>query len=71
MIPRYSRPEMTKIWEAENKFRIWFEIEAHACDALADSWKAMRTILRVALRDGLLEEDSIRVALALADKVQP
>ena len=35
MIPRYSRPEMTKIWEPENKFRIWFEIEAHACDAQA------------------------------------
>lgn len=35
MIPRYSRPEMTKIWEPENKFRIWFEIEAHACDAMA------------------------------------
>ncbi|MEQ8653758.1 MAG: adenylosuccinate lyase [Kiloniellales bacterium] len=35
MIPRYSRPEMVKIWEPENKFRIWFEIEAHACDALA------------------------------------
>ena len=36
MIPRYSRPEMTKIWESENRFRIWFEIEAHACDAQAD-----------------------------------
>lgn len=36
MIPRYSRPEMTRIWEPENKFRIWFEIEAHACDAQAD-----------------------------------
>ena len=35
MIPRYSRPEMTRIWEPENKFRIWFEIEAHACDAQA------------------------------------
>ncbi len=35
MIPRYSRPEMTKIWEPENRFRIWFEIEAHACDAQA------------------------------------
>jgi adenylosuccinate lyase len=35
MIPRYSRPEMTAIWDAENRFRIWFEIEAHACDALA------------------------------------
>ena len=36
MIPRYSRPEMTAIWEPANKFRIWFEIEAHACDAMAD-----------------------------------
>ena len=35
MIPRYARPAMTKIWEPENKFRIWFEIEAHACDAQA------------------------------------
>jgi adenylosuccinate lyase len=36
MISRYSRPEMTAIWDAENKFRIWFEIEAHATDALAE-----------------------------------
>jgi len=36
MIPRYSRPEMTAIWEAANKFHIWYEIEAHACDAQAD-----------------------------------
>jgi adenylosuccinate lyase len=35
MVPRYSRPEMTAIWEPENKFRIWFEIEAHATDKLA------------------------------------
>ena len=35
MIPRYSRPQMTDIWEASNKFRIWYQIEAHACDALA------------------------------------
>ncbi|MBB42814.1 MAG: adenylosuccinate lyase [Rhodospirillaceae bacterium] len=35
MIPRYSRPQMTAIWEPENKFRIWFEIEAHASDAQA------------------------------------
>jgi adenylosuccinate lyase len=33
MIPRYARPAMTAIWEADNRFRIWFEIEAHACDA--------------------------------------
>ncbi len=36
MIPRYSRPEMVRIWEPETRFRIWFEIEAHACDAMAD-----------------------------------
>ena len=35
MIPRYSRPDMVKIWSPETKFRIWFEIEAHACDAQA------------------------------------
>ena len=35
MIPRYSRPEMVAIWAPETRFRIWFEIEAHACDAQA------------------------------------
>ncbi len=34
MIPRYERAEMAAIWTAESRFRIWFEIEAHACDAL-------------------------------------
>jgi len=36
MIPRYSRPEMAAIWEPANKFRIWYEIEAHACDGQAN-----------------------------------
>ncbi|KQN79919.1 adenylosuccinate lyase [Sphingomonas sp. Leaf67] len=36
MIPRYSRPEMTALWEPQSRFRIWFEIEAHATDALAE-----------------------------------
>ena len=36
MIPRYSRPQMTALWEPATRFRIWFEIEAHACDALAE-----------------------------------
>ena len=36
MIPRYSRPQMVAIWEPATKFRIWYEIEAHACDAMAD-----------------------------------
>ena len=34
-IPRYSRAKMAAIWEPENKFQIWYEIEAHACDAQA------------------------------------
>ncbi len=36
MVPRYSRPEMTAIWSPETRFAIWFEIEAHATEALAD-----------------------------------
>lgn len=36
MIPRYSRPQMAAIWEPQARFRIWFEIEAHATDALAE-----------------------------------
>ncbi|MFT7522420.1 MAG: adenylosuccinate lyase, partial [Candidatus Paceibacteria bacterium] len=36
MIPRYSRPDMVAIWSPETKFRIWYEIEAHACEAMAD-----------------------------------
>ena len=35
MIPRYSRPEMVDIWSPSTKFKIWYEIEAHACDAMA------------------------------------
>ena len=36
MVPRYSRPQMTAIWEAEARFKIWFEIEAHATDKLGE-----------------------------------
>ena len=36
MIERYSRKEMVQIWSPEEKFNIWFQIEAHACDAQAD-----------------------------------
>ncbi|HYA72469.1 MAG TPA: adenylosuccinate lyase, partial [Roseiarcus sp.] len=36
MIPRYSRSEMVAIWAPQTRFKIWFEIEAHACDALAE-----------------------------------
>ena len=36
MIPRYTRPEMARIWAPETRFRIWFEIEAHAASAMAE-----------------------------------
>jgi adenylosuccinate lyase len=36
MIPRYSRPDMTRLWSPETRYRIWFEIEAHAADAMAE-----------------------------------
>src|SRR5664279_1346607 len=36
MISRYTRPEMASIWEPQSRFKIWFEIEAHAADALAE-----------------------------------
>src|SRR5208282_149416 len=36
MIPRYSRPEMTAVWSPETRFRIWFEIEAYAAEAMAE-----------------------------------
>src|SRR5256714_7791208 len=36
MIPRYTRPEMAAIWEPQTRFRIWFKIEAHAADAMAE-----------------------------------
>ncbi|MGI9389329.1 MAG: adenylosuccinate lyase [Boseongicola sp.] len=62
MIPRYARPEMVSVWSPETKYRIWFEIEAHACDAMADLgvipkenaeavWKARDTEFDVARID--------------------
>ena len=36
MVPRYARPAMTAIWSPESRYAIWFEIEAHATQALAD-----------------------------------
>jgi adenylosuccinate lyase len=83
MIPRYSRQEMTAIWEPENKLRIWFEIEAHACDAMATLGtipaSAARTIWKKgkwnAARVDQIEEDTRHDVLAfltnLAEHVGP
>ncbi len=67
MIPRYSRPDMVAIWAPETKFRIWFEIEAHACDAMAELgtipkanaeavWKARDTEFDIARIDAIERE---------------
>ncbi len=51
MIPRYSRPQMADIWAPANRFRIWFEIEAHACDAMAELGVIPKAAAK-AIRDG-------------------
>ena len=55
MIPRYSRPEMAAIWEPENRFRIWFEIEAHACDAQAELGVIPKSAAQAVWRRGKFE----------------
>ena len=81
MIPRYSRPEMTAIWEPATKFRIWYEIEAHACDAQAALgvipkenaeavWKAKDVEFDVAIIDAIeavTKHDVIAFLTHLAD----
>ncbi|SET25670.1 adenylosuccinate lyase [Oceanicella actignis] len=85
MIPRYSRPEMAAIWSPETKFRIWFEIEAHACDAQAELgvipkeaaeavWKARDVEFDVARIDEIEREvkhDVIAFLTHLAEHVGP
>jgi adenylosuccinate lyase len=85
MIPRYSRPEMVTIWSPETKFRIWFEIEAHACDAQAELgvipkasaeavWKARDVEFDVARIDEIEREvkhDVIAFLTHLSEHVGP
>lgn len=59
MVPRYSRPEMTAIWAPESKFRIWFEIEAHATDALAELGVVPREAAAAIWEKGAFEVDRI------------
>ncbi|MEN3951118.1 adenylosuccinate lyase [Iodidimonas sp. SYSU 1G8] len=59
MIPRYTRPEMARIWEPETKFQIWFEIEAHACDALAELGVIPKEAAKAVWERGAFEVDRI------------
>ncbi|MFN0042297.1 MAG: adenylosuccinate lyase [Alphaproteobacteria bacterium] len=55
MIPRYSRPRMAAIWEPKNRYRIWFEIEAHACDAQAKLGVIPKSAARAVWKRGNFE----------------
>ncbi len=59
MIPRYSRPEMANIWEPQNRYRIWFEIEAHACDAMAELGIIPKEAAKAIWERGAFEPDRI------------
>ncbi|HLL59459.1 MAG TPA: adenylosuccinate lyase [Allosphingosinicella sp.] len=59
MIPRYSRPQMTAIWAPEAKFRIWFEIEAHALDAMAELGIVPREAAQAVWDRGAFDVDRI------------
>lgn len=83
MIPRYSRPEMVAIWSPEAKFKIWYEIEAHACDAqaaigvipeenAAAVWKARDVVFDVARIDeieAVTKHDVIAFLTHLAEHI--
>jgi adenylosuccinate lyase len=59
MIPRYSRAEMADIWEPQNRYRIWFEIEAHACDAMAELGTIPKEAAKAIWERGAFEPDRI------------
>ncbi len=59
MIPRYSRAEMTQIWEPKTKFQIWFEIEAHACDAQAELGIIPKSAAKAVWEHGAFEVERI------------
>ncbi len=59
MIPRYSRPAMKAIWEPETRFQIWLEIEAHACDAMAELGVVPRDAAKAIWDRGAFEIDRI------------
>jgi len=59
MIPRYSRPEMVALWAPEAKFRIWFEIEAHATDAQANLGVVPQAAAKAVWERGKFDVDRI------------
>jgi adenylosuccinate lyase len=66
MIPRYTRPEMASIWEPQTRFKIWFEIEAHAADALAE----LGTIPREAAKTVWAKAKDVTFDVARIDAIE-
>ncbi len=87
MVPRYARPQMTALWEPEARYRIWFEIEAHATQKLADlgvvpqsaaqalwDWWATDPVIDVAAidaKEAILKHDVIAFLDWVAEQVGP
>lgn len=84
MIPRYSRPEMANLWAPETKFRIWFEIEAHAMDAMTSMglvpkrsaqavWRKGHrySLKRIEAVEKKVKHDVIAFLTAVAEQVGP
>ena len=83
MIPRYARPEMTNLWEADSRFSIWLDIETHAMDAMvelgivpADAAKAVRErggfdVARIEEIEREVKHDVIAFLTSLAEHVGP
>jgi len=66
MIPRYAREKMTAIWSPEAKFRIWFEIEAHAADAMAE----LGVIPRESAKNIWDKADFVKFDVARIDEIE-
>ncbi len=66
MVPRYARPEMTRIWAPENRFRIWFEIEALAAEAMAAQGAIPETAART-----IRERGAAKVAAITPGRPRP
>ncbi|MEJ0098183.1 MAG: adenylosuccinate lyase [Bauldia sp.] len=66
MIPRYSRPEMAAIWSPETRYRIWFEIEAHALDAMAEIGAVPKAAAKAVRRKG----DAATFDIARIDEIE-
>src|SRR5262249_35810660 len=55
MIPRYSRPEMTALWEPENRFKIWLEIETLAAEKMAEMGTVPKDVPKILRQNGAFD----------------